>query len=228
MIRQAQLKTMRAITRIFPGVTLVFILVATSAIAAAQDNSRKFEYAILVDSTGSMRGHFDSMLGLAKSIVDQVHDHGPISVYRFRSTRGGPGSPAEATCLIERTQDKDQLYRAIEGIYIEGGQTTLLDAVDLMADNLNQPPLATQKVLILITDGEDRVSKAARKELVAKLTGGKMLVYAIGLVGDLEGGKRSKAIDLLKLLAKETGGHAVFPKSVEPKSLLTELSIPIQ
>ena len=207
--------------------SIALLCLAACQVGIAQEEKKR-EYAILVDSTGSMRRQFDSMLDLAKGIVDQVHDHGPISVYRFRSARGGPGSPAIATLRIERTQDKDQLYRAIEGIYIEGGQTTLLDAVDLMADNLNQPPIATEKVLILITDGEDRVTKTDRKELIEKLTARKTRVYAIGLVGDLEGGKRSKAIDLLKLLAKETGGRAVFPKSVELKSLLTELSIPIQ
>jgi hypothetical protein len=225
---KGSIKTMSAIVKIFRCGALVLVLLATAAIAAAQDNSRKLEYAILVDSTGSMRGHFDSMLDLGKSIVDQVHDHGPVSVYRFRSARMGPGSPAIATRIIDRTQDKDQLYRAIEGIYIEGGQTTLLDAVDLMADNLNQPPIATEKVLILITDGEDRISKTDRKELIGKLTANNTHIYAIGLVGELEGGKRSKAIDLLKLLAKETGGRAVFPKSIELKSLFTELSIPIQ
>src|SRR5688572_4734558 len=208
---------MCAITRMFRCVALVFALLATSAIAGAQDNSRKLEYAILVDSSGSMRGQFDSMLDLAKHIVDQVHDRGPISVYSFRSARTGPGSPAIATLRIERTQDKGQLYRAIEGIYVEGGQTTLLDAVDLMADDLNQPPIATEKILILITDGEDRVTKTDRRDLVAKLTARKTRIYAIGLVGDLEGGKRSKATKLLESLAKETGGRAIFPKSVEPK-----------
>src|SRR2546423_6539190 len=99
-----------------------------------------------------------------------------------------------------------------------------------MAERLNQPAAATDKIIILITDGEDRVSEKNRKEVLGKLKENRTSVYAIGLVEQLEGSKRSKATDLLKLLTKETGGRVIFPKSnqLEIQSLLTELAVPIR
>ena len=106
----------------------------------------------------------------------------------------------------------------------------VLDAVDAMAESLNQPPAAAAKVIIMITDGEDRVSEKSLKEVVAKLKENKISVYAIGLVQQLEGSKRGKASDFLKSLTKQTGGRVVFPKSdnLDAQNQLSELALPIQ
>ena len=208
------------------GATL--LMLATSIVCAAQEN-KKLEYAILIDSTGSMRSQFPEVLRLGKAVVHQVHDHGPVSIFNFRSDFGR-SSRAIPTLRIERSQDENALDRTIDGLYVEGGQTTLLDAVDAMAECLNQPPAAAAKVIIMITDGEDRVSEKNQKEVIAKLKENKISLYAIGLVQQLEGSKRGKASDFLKSLTKETGGRVIFPKSDNPdvQNLLTELTLPIQ
>jgi uncharacterized protein with von Willebrand factor type A (vWA) domain len=205
------------------------LLVLTSSIVCTAQENKKLEYAILIDSTGSMRSQFADALRLGKAVVHQVHDRGPVSIFNFRS-EFGKSSRAIPTLRIERSLDENALDRTIDGLYVEGGQTTLLDAVDAMAESLNQPPAATAKVIIMITDGEDRVSEKTRKEVVNKLKENKTSVYAIGLVEQLESNKRSKAADLLKLLTKETGGRVIFPKSnqMEVQDLLTELALPIQ
>jgi uncharacterized protein with von Willebrand factor type A (vWA) domain len=220
MIRRA--KTFRLVAGIL-------LALSSSVVCTAQEN-KKLEYAILIDSTGSMRSQFDIVLRLGKAVAHQVHDHGPVSLFRFRSEGIGRGSRAVLTPQIERTQDEALLNRTIDSIYIEGGQTTLLDAIESMNERLNQPPAATDRVIILITDGEDRVSEKNRKEVLGKLKENNTSVYAIGLVEQLEGSKRSKATDLLKSLTKETGGRAVFPKSnqLEIQNLLNELAVPIK
>jgi von Willebrand factor type A domain-containing protein len=209
--------------------TIICALLMMCATGAAQPN-KKFEYSILVDSTGSMRSQFSTVVTLAKGVVRQVHKHGPVSVFCFQSEGIGRASRALATARVVRSQDEDQLNRAIDGIYIEGGQTALLDAVETIAENLGRPPVADVKIIILITDGEDRVSQERQKDLIGKLAAGDTRVYAIGLTRELEGSKRSHAIDLLKALTKNTGGRAVFPKdnSVDVNNVLTELSLPIQ
>ena len=206
----------------------VLLMLATSFACAAQD-SKNFEYAILIDNTGSMRSQFAEVLGLAKAIVHEVHDCGPVSIFDFRSdSRRTPR--AIPILRIERSQDENSLDRTLESLYVEGGQTTLLDAVDAMAEHLKDPPAATAKVIILITDGEDRISEKNQKEVVGKLNENKISLYAIGLVRELEGSKRSKASDFLKFLTKETGGRVIFPKSgrLEIPSLLNDLALPTQ
>jgi len=110
-----------------------------------------------------------------------------------------------------------------------GPQTTLLDAIEFIGDSLDQESPDTNKVIILITDGEERSSRINQKELIQKLNEHKTSVFAIGLVQQLDK-SRSKAVDLLKLITKETGGRVVFPKSDRQnlQSLLAELAIPIQ
>src|SRR5258708_9087829 len=105
----------------------------------------------------------------------------------------------------------------------------MLDGIEFNGDSLDQESPKANKVIILITDGEERSSKINQKQLIQKLNEHKTSVFAIGLVQQLDK-TRSKAVDLLKLITKETGGRVVFPKSdrQDLQALLAELAIPIQ
>src|SRR3989442_5389478 len=135
----------------------VLLMLASSIVCAAQENKR-LEYAILIDSTGSMRSQFAEVLRLGKAVVHRVHDHGPVSIFNFRS-EFGRSSRAIPTLRIERSQDENALDRTIDNLYVEVGQTTLLDAVDAMAEGLDKTPAAVATGMIMITDGEIRVSE---------------------------------------------------------------------
>ncbi|HEV8589009.1 MAG TPA: vWA domain-containing protein [Pyrinomonadaceae bacterium] len=195
----------------------------------AQDKP-KISYGMLLDSTGSMRGQFSTVLEIGKAVVHQTYDHGPVSVFNFDSEGTGRGSRAVPALRIERSQDEEKLNRTIDGLYVQGGQTTLLDAIQFIADRLHEWSPEGDKIIILATDGEDRVSKVKQKELIQQLKDRKIKVFAVGLVRELDSDKRSKATDLLKTLTKETGGRVVFPESnrVGVQSLLSDLAIPIQ
>ena len=205
------------------------ILLSLPSVCIAQQNN-KLEYGILVDSTGSMRSQFGVVNLLAKAIVHQVHDHGPISIFSFDASGIGAGSRAVPAVRIEHTQNEYLLNRTIDGFYVQGGQTALLDAIEFMHSRLRAQAGATDRIIILITDGEDRVSTEKQNDLVRALKDDKISVYAIGLVRELEDGKRSKAIKLLTSITKETGGRVVFPKGdrIDIQNLLAELSLPIQ
>lgn len=234
MIRQTRYKTMPVPAKLFRLVIGILLLLSSWLICAAQENS-KLEYGILIDNTGSMRTQFNTVISLGKGVAHQVHDHGPVSIFSFESEGIGRGSRAVPTPRIEHAQDDQLLDRIIGNVYLQGGQTTLLDAVEFMAERLNRQTPGIGKVIILITDGEDRVSEKDQKQVIRKLKESKTSVYAIGLVQELDNHEgltrqstRTKAVNLLKSLTTETGGRAVFPKSVELQSLLTELAIPIK
>jgi len=206
----------------------VLLLLSLSAVCAAQEK-KKIAYGILLDDTGSMRSQLEMVEEIGKGVVHQVHDHGPVSLFDFASQGVGRGSRAVPTPRIEATQDEQLLNRTINNLYVQGGQTTLLDAIEFIGDSLDQQSPDTNKVIILITDGEERSSKINQKKLIQKLKEHKTSVFAIGLVQQLDK-SRSKVVDLLKLITKETGGRVVFPKSdrQDLQSLLAELAIPIQ
>ena len=210
-----------------PGLP-VLVLLSLSALCCAQEK-KKIAYGILLDDTGSMRSQFATVLEIGRGVVHQVHDHGPVSLFDFASEGLGRASRAIPTPRIEATQDEQLLNRTINNLYVQGGQTTLLDAIEFIGDSLDRESPDTNKVIILITDGEERSSKINQKQLIQKLKEHKTSVFAIGLVQQLDK-SRSKAVDLLKLITKETGGRVVFPKSdrQDLQSLLAELAIPIQ
>ena len=126
---------------------------------------------------------------------------------------------------MKQSQDEAMLNRTIDGLYIEGGQTTLLDAIQIISDRLNEWAPDSEKVIVVVSDGEDRVSKVKSKDLIQQLRDRKIKVFAVGLVHELESGKRSKATELLKKLTEETGGRVVFPKSTQAEQILAELAI---
>ena len=216
--------------------TILLLSISACTVCAAQEK-KKIVYGVLLDNTGSMRSHFDDVKEIGKAVVRQTSGRGPVSLFVFESGGTGPGRNARPTVRVDGSQDENQLIQAIDRLYVQGGQTTLLDAIELMAERLHQVSGEADRVLVLITDGEERKSEVKQKTLVQKLKNLRIKVFAVGLIQELESERglihqspRSKATDLLKSLAKETGGGAVFPKTPSPDlpKLLSELAIPVQ
>jgi len=210
--------------------------------ATAQTNTtaiqtgQKEAYAILIDNTGSMRSQFGLVSELSKRIVEQTHQRGPISLYAFKTQ----GRMSDAIAIVSSefgwSQDKTILENYIDGLFVIGGQTAIRDGITAMAEKLNAKAAAAKephaKFIVLITDGEDRVSKIGEKELIKTLKDNSIKVYAIGLTSELENqrgligkGSADRAVGFLKKVTKETGGRAVFPKSkkVDVEVLVNEL-----
>jgi len=228
MILQTYAEAMNNVTKISRILPTFLVLLSLSVLCYAQEQ-KKISYGILLDDTGSMRSQLLMVEEIGKGVVHQIHDHGPVSLFDFASQGLGRASRAIPTPRIEATQDEQLLTRTINNLYVQGGQTTLLDAIEFIGDRLDQQSPDANKVIILITDGEERSSQISQKQLIQKLKEHKTSVFAIGLVQQLDK-TRSKAVDLLKALTKDTGGRVVFPKSdrQDLQSLLAELAIPIQ
>jgi len=222
---------MNLVPRILHLFFALLLLLSLSAICSAQDK-KKISYALFVDDSGSMRSQFNQVVGIGKAVVQQIHQHGPVSIFDFTSQGSGRGTNVVVQLRLEQSQDLRLLERTIDDLYLIGGQTTLRDAIGVLADSFAPEAIggvASERIIILVTDGEDRTSKVSEKQLIQKLKESHIRVYAVGLVEEL-GGKRSKAVNFLTKLSKETGGRVVFPKSKgeDRQRLLTELAIPIQ
>lgn len=220
-------------TKIF---TIILLLLSACAVGSAQEK-KKVVYGVLLDNTGSLRSQFDDVKEIGKSVARQTFGSGPVSLFVFESGGTGPGGNARPTVAVDSSQDENQLIQAIDRLYVQGGQTTLLNAIGLMAERLHRDAGDADKVMVLITDGEERNSEVSQKTLIQKLKDWKIKVFAVGLIQELESERglirqspRSRATDLLRLFAKETGGAVVFPKTPRPNlpKLLTELAIPVQ
>ncbi len=188
-------------------------------------------YALVIDNSGSLRQQLDKVIEAGKVFVNTNRPEDETMVIRF---------VGRDKIEIEQpfTRKKDDLIDALENLYIEGGQTAVIDAVYLAAENVGEyekTNLSTdrkRRALILVTDGEDRNSYYNEKQLFELLRETDVQIYVIGFVDDLsnDGGfisksPQAKAKGLLERLATETGGKAYFPKSAsELPALAREIS----
>ena len=173
-------------------------------------------YALALDSSGSVRASFDLVLATGKFIVENNSPTDETLLVRFISTD-------KIETAQEFTSDKIALNKTIEGLFLEGGQTAILDAVYLCAERVGQYKFAEKdlrRAIILISDGDERSSYYSEEDLLKLLRKIDVQVFVISLSqvdpkrGRLNQDQPQSAIDLLKSLAHESGGQAFFPKSV--------------
>jgi Ca-activated chloride channel family protein len=120
-------------------------------------------------------------------------------------------------------------------MFIEGGQTAVIDAVYLAAEHAAErrkgDPVEDKRrrALILVTDGEDRNSFYKQEQLWEALKEQDVQIFVIGFVNELEKergfiskSKRQKAVDLLDKMAKETGGRSFYPTSLSELPTIAE------
>jgi Ca-activated chloride channel homolog len=165
-------------------------------------------YALAIDSSGTMRPQFSAIVQAAKNIVNANKESDETFLVRFISSD-------KIETVQEFTSDRELLLRGLDGLYIEGGATAVLDAIYLSAEHLAQrnPDQLRRKVLILVTDGDDRASYYTKEKVFRLLTSTDTQIFTIGFMTDLKPDQRDRAIKLLTQLASETGGRTFFPKS---------------
>ncbi|HET6891031.1 MAG TPA: VWA domain-containing protein [Pyrinomonadaceae bacterium] len=177
-------------------------------------------YGLVIDTSGSMRTQLPKIIDTAKKIIETNRPNDEAFIVSFvTSTR--------ILLLQETTSDKLQMLNALNKLFIEGGQTAVIDAVYLSAQKLlktepSDQKLKPRKALILITDGEDRSSAYKEEQLLSMLQNSELKIFAIGLVEELDSTEafirrspRERAVRLIERFTKETGGRAFFPRNKE-------------
>lgn len=221
------------------------LILSNSALAQSQ---KKTVVGIFLDNSGSLRKQFPDTLMLGRGVVKRVHLRGPVGLFHFRTG----GERAEITAGVVWSQDENELDKYLDGLSVAEGRTPLFEAIQSIAEEVEVKANSDkdgygEKVVILITDGEDRIERArgpitgpqheddekkrVANRLIKKLKESGIKVYSVGLTRELDGdgmtraSPREKAESFLKKIAKETGGRAAISKSkkIDVDSLLDEL-----
>jgi von Willebrand factor type A domain. len=132
---------------------------------------------IVVDCSGSQRLQMDRVVSVIKQFADAMQDGDAAFVVRYVD-------PARTSVVQDLTREKSDLNDAAEGLYVEGGQTSLFDAVDYAARYFAKNKAATSGgslMLILISSGEDKADTKSIDETLSRLRDQRLRVYAIGL-----------------------------------------------
>jgi VWFA-related protein len=143
----------------------------------------------------------------------------------------------EAKLEQELTGDLQQIRQAINHLkfippegYIGGGQivtkptasgakqqtqggTAIWDAISFALEKVSiRASDNSRRVIILLTDGHDTVSKLKLSEAVEQAIKANVVVYSIALSDDYYGGTEESQ---LRKVSERTGGRAFFPKKVK-------------
>lgn len=177
------------------------------------------QYGLVVDNSASLRSQIDKVIEAGKIIINNNRPEDETFLERFIDKDN-----------IETMQDftahKRLLTDAIDDMYVQGGQTALIDAIYLAAEHIASYKKGNlsdrrRRAMVLVTDGEDRKSFYKSEQLFANLREQDVQIFIIGFVKDLDGeggfirkSPREKAIKFLENLATQTGGRAFFPASL--------------
>lgn len=174
-------------------------------------------YSLVIDNSGSLRSQIEQVIEAGKILVSANRQDDETAIIRFVSSD-------KIEVLQDFSKNKTDLNDALENMYIEGGQTAIIDAVYLSVERLNQQQTPqkdldrTRRAIVLVTDGEDRSSFYSESQLMELLKESDVQIYVVGFVKDLSAEKgfiskspQGKAKAFLERLASSTGGKSYFP-----------------
>jgi Ca-activated chloride channel homolog len=184
-------------------VALLCVPVAAQQPAPQKPEKMAVSYGLVVDNSGSIRTILDRVITVVSDVVEANEAEDETFLLTFVDT-------PKILLRQEFTNRKDELHDAAQNMFIEGGQTAILDAVKVATDYLvrNARSDGTRsKALILITDGEDRESGSKIDDVIRLLKENNVRVYVVAVA---EGKIFTKLIDRL---TKETGGQKFSPRT---------------
>ena len=176
-------------------------------------------YGLAVDTSGSLRSQLNQVIDAAKTIINSNKRGDETFLERFIDRD-------KIENLQEFTPNKDLLLDAVDNLYVEGGQTAVIDGVYLAAEHVAEYKKGNdndrrRRALIVVTDGEDRASYYNEIQLFQRLREEDVQIYVIGFVNELDADKgfirkssKDKAVALLNRIAGETGGRAFYPQTL--------------
>ena len=115
------------------------------------------------------------------------------------------------------TDSPDELNRAIRLTKAEG-KTALYDAIDRALVRLANAS-SRKKALIVISDGGDNASARRLPEVVKKADETGAAIYSLGIYDDNDPDRQP---DVLRHLARTTGGEPFFPRHLDEVAAICE------
>ncbi|MFZ0734021.1 MAG: VWA domain-containing protein [Candidatus Sulfotelmatobacter sp.] len=167
------------------------------------------EIGIVVDNSGSMRDKRQKVAQAVMNLVQVSNPEDRVFVVNFNET---------AYLDQDFTSNAHLLDAALHQVSSRG-TTALYDAVVASDVHLRDNTRLQKKALLVVTDGEDNMSRETLQDTIRKLQSNNgPTVYAIGLS---DRGMTRSAREALQRLATDTGGVAYFPRTLEEVNDIT-------
>lgn len=162
---------------------------------------------IVVDNSGSMRDKRSEVNRAVLNLIRASNPDDEVFIVNF----------SENSYLDQDYTSNINLLQTALNQTSSQGSTALYDAIVASVRHLKSNSKLDKKVLLVITDGQDNMSRNTLQETLRDLEqkNGPTL-YAIGLTGQQPRGRQA-----LQQLAEATGGAAYFPASLDQVSDIT-------
>src|SRR5580692_704131 len=160
---------------------------------------------LVIDHSGSMRAKIPEVIAAARSFVRTSNPEDRLFVVNFNEkvTLGLP----DTISFADRAEGLENAISRTPAI----GMTALYDAA---VEALERFRAGTKDkgALIIVSDGGDNASKHTLAELLKMAEQSSVVMYAIGIFDEDEVDRNP---DVLRRLARTTGGEAFFPKELD-------------
>jgi len=176
----------------------------------SQETDLPLRVGLLIDTSNSIRDRFKFEQEAAIDFLRAIIRPGKDQVFLM-------GFDTNTEVVQDFTDNLELLTKAIRDMR-PGGGTALYDAVFLSARDKLMTASAeggVRRTIILISDGEDNQSRAAREEALAMAQRAEVTLFCIGT--NISGTEQPGDL-VLKRFATETGGRAFFPFRLEDMS----------
>jgi Ca-activated chloride channel family protein len=173
---------------------------------------------LLVDNSLSIRADVEKLEQAAREFAYEIFEGDKLLIV---------GYDEEAEIVSDWTDDA----KAIEGslkLFRKKGQPHLFDAIRAVVDEALRPLPAQKRIIIVISDGLDRGSKATFDQTLAELQSENIMVYAVQAVDRTRGAIRRdvpKPKVVIDKLAEGTGGQifSIDEPGLSAKTICDEL-----
>ncbi|PYU07796.1 MAG: VWA domain-containing protein [Acidobacteria bacterium] len=161
---------------------------------------------LVIDNSGSMRDKRPRVNEAALTLVQASNPQDESFVVNFND---------DYYLDLDKdfTSSIPELKEALERIDARGS-TALYDAVIGSMDHLRKGR-KDKKILLVVTDGEDNVSRNSLEKTLREIQKSNVVIYTIGLFSDEDKKNRKKAMRALKDISAASGGISYFPENVD-------------
>jgi len=155
---------------------------------------------LLVDNSLSIRADVEKLEQAAREFAYEIYEGDKLLIV---------GYDEQAEIVADWTDDSKSLEASLK-LFRKKGQPHLFDAIRAVTEEALRPLPSQKRIIVVISDGLDRGSKATFEQTMAELQSENIMVYAVQAVDRTRGAIRRdvpKPKVVIDKLAEGTGGQ---------------------
>lgn len=173
---------------------------------------------LLVDNSLSIRADVEKLEQAAREFAYEIFEGDKLLIV---------GYDEQAEIVSDWTDDAKSIEVSLK-LFRKKGQPHLFDAIRAVVEEALRPMQGQKRIIVVISDGLDRGSKATFEQTLAELQSENVMVYAVQAIDRTRGAIRRdvpKPRVVIDKLAEGTGGQifSIDEPSVAAKAICDEL-----